>query len=154
MDVNKMDEDYFNSLLSQREANPDNLTTQRRIDNCMQDNFKNTVGDDVNCYREFVPGQPWMSREQRERQDLNIIMDEIEVSISVLKHKTAALHIVYDILDQAVTCGSGGRDLARDIQDAIKDHDREDSKRNRRMKEKVQTQSVQTDRINLINKVD
>ena len=83
--VDKMDEDYFNSLLKQREAHPGNPTTQRRIDSFMKDNFRKTEEDDISCYREFVPGQPWMSRAQKKREDLYTTMNEIEVSISVLR---------------------------------------------------------------------
>ena len=146
MDVNKMDEDYFRSLLTQREAHPDNLATQRRIDDFVQNNFKPTGGNDIHGFREFVPGRPWLSREEREIQEYNLIMDEVESSIAILKSKTAALNIVYDVLDKAVTCGREGRNLARDIKEAIKNQDKEASNQNRRMKEEVQIHSGQTDR--------
>ena len=113
----------------------------------MRDNFRNTKEDDVNCYKEFVPGQPWMSREQRKRKDLDTTMDEIEVSIS--KHKTDAFLIVYDILKQATTFEREGRDLAQEIQKALEDDAKEESRknRNRRQKESLKTQSVQNDQI-------
>ena len=146
MDVTKMDEDYFRSLLTDREAKPDDQATQRRIDDFVQKYCKPTGGNDIHGFREFIPGKPWLSREEREIQEYNIMMDEVESSIAILKTKIATLNNIYDVLDKAVTCGREGRNLARDIEELIKHQEKVASKQNRRIKEEVQTHSVQTDR--------
>ena len=145
MDVTKMDEDYFRSLLTDREAKPDDQATQRRIDDFVQNNFKPTGGNDIHGFREFIPGKPWLSREEREIQEYNIMMDEVESSIAILKTKIATLNNIYDVLDKAVTCGREGRNLARDIEELIK-HQAKVASRNRGMKEEVQIHAGQTDR--------
>ena len=140
-DMDKMDADYFQHLLGQKEAHPDNPATHRRFNNFVQENFKNTGGYGASNYREFIPGQPWMSKEQKDHEDLHRILDEVETSISVLKHKTAALHIGYDLIDQAVARGND-RNLAQNIREAIDDHDKKNSKKYRNF-----SPAVQTDRI-------
>ena len=115
----------------------------------MEDKFRRTEEDDVSCYREFVPGQPWMSRQQKKREDLHTTMNEIEVAISVLRHKTAALRIVYDILEHAATSDREDRNLAQEIKQALQVKGREESRRNRdrRQKDSLKTQSVQDDQM-------
>ena len=140
-DMDKMDADYFQHLLGQKETYPDNPATHRRFNNFVQENSKNTGGYEASKYREFIPGQPWMSKEQKDHEDLHRILDEVETSISILKHKTAALHIGYDLIDQAVARGND-RNLAQNIKEAIYDHDKKNSKLYRNF-----SPSAQTDRI-------
>ena len=144
-DMDKMDSDYFQHLLDQKEKYPDNPATHKRFNTFVQGNFQNTGGYGASNYREFIPGQPWMSKEQKDHEELIRILDEVETSISVLNHKTAALHIGYDLIDQAVARGND-RNLAQNIREAIDDHDKKNSKKYRNF-----SPVVQTDRRNDFN---
>ena len=134
-DVEQMDTDYFHSLLSQRAADPDNSAIQRRIDNFLSENFRDNTGMDDDDYREFVPGQTWLSREQR-RQDLDTTMDGIEVAIS--RHKTNACLLVSDILQKAKTFENEGRNLAAEIQKALREDEKAETRKNRNRRQQTQ----------------
>ena len=136
-DMDKLDSDYFQHLLDQKEKYPDNPATHKRLNTFAQRHFKNTEDYGANNYREFIPGQPWMSKEQKDHEELIRILDEVETSISVLNHKTAALHIGYDLIDQAVARGND-RNLAQNIREAIDDHDKKNSKKYRNFSPVVQ----------------
>ena len=124
--VEQMDTDYFNSLLTQRAADPENSAIQRRIDNYLSENCRNTTEMDDD-YREFVPGQVWLSREQR-RLDLDTTMDGIEVAIS--RHKKNACLLVSDILQKAKAFEKEGRNLATEIHKALREDEKAERRRN------------------------
>ena len=122
--VEEMDTKYFHSLLTQRAEDPENSAIQRRIDKYLSENCRSTTEMDDD-YREFIPGQVWLSRKQR-RLDLDSTMTGIELAIS--KHKTNACLLVSDILQKAEAFEKEGRSLAKEIQKALRD----DEKANRR----------------------
>ena len=122
--VEEMDTKYFHSLLTQRAEDPNNSAIQRKIDKYLSENCRGTTEIDDD-YREFIPGQVWLSRKQR-RLDLDSTMTGIELAIS--KHKTNACLLVSDILQKAEAFEKEGRSLAKEIQKALRD----DEKANRR----------------------
>ena len=133
--VEQMDTDYFQSLLSQRAADPDNSAIQRRIDNFLTENSRDNSGMDDDDYREFIPGQTWLSREQRRKQDLDTTLNGIETAIS--RHKKNACHIVSDILQQALAYENEGRSLTAEIHKALR-NEKEKSRKNRNRRQQTQ----------------
>ena len=134
--VKQMDADYFQSLLSQRAADPHNSAIQRRIDNFLTETSRDNSGMDDDDYREFIPGQTWFSREQRRKQDLNTTLNGIETAIS--RHKTNACQIVSDILQQALAYENEGRILTAEIQKALKTDEKEESRMTKNRRQQTQ----------------
>ena len=124
--VEDMDTKYFHSLLNQRAADPGNSAIQKRIDKYLSEHCSNDTDMDDD-YKEFVPGEVWLSRAQR-RLDLDTTMNGIEDAIS--RHKTNACLLVSDILQKAEAFEKEGRNLAKEIQKAIKGDEKTDRRRN------------------------
>ena len=130
--VEQMDAAYFQSLLSRRAADPNNPAIQRRIDNFLTEQSRDNSGMHDDDFREFIPGQIWLSREERRKQDLDTTLNGIETAIST--HKKNACQIVSDILHQALAYENEGRILTAEIQKALKADEKEEYRmtRNRR----------------------
>ena len=153
--VEQMDSDYFKSLLAQRAADPDNAVILRRIDNFLSNSSRDNIGVDENGYREFIPGQPWLSQAETRRRDLDTAMEGIESAIQ--KHKTNAYTIVYDILKQAKSFETEGRNMATEIQRARRDdakaearkhrHNSRQETQDRRNRENLKTQFATDDQV-------
>ena len=137
-DIEKMDTDYFQALLSQRAEDPDNAAIQKRIDNFLTtlDSPRDNTDVDEDGFREFIPGQQWMSRAERRRQDLDVTMDGIEDAIT--RQKTNAFMITYDILKQAQSYERQGRSLSKEIQKALKEDERVETKKKKNKRQQTQ----------------
>ena len=134
--VEQMDEAYFQSLLSQRAADPNNPAIQRRIDNFLTEHSRENSGMSGDDFREFVPGQTWLSREERRKQDLGTTLTGIETAMST--HKKNAWQIVFDILHQALAYENEGHILTAEIQKALKADEKEESRRTRNRRQQTQ----------------
>ena len=134
--VEQMDEAYFQSLLSQRAADPNNPAIQRRIDNFLTEHSRNNSGMSGDDFKEFIPGQTWLSREERRKQDLDTTLNGIETAIST--HKKNACQIVSDILHQALAYENEGRILTAEIQKALKADKNEESRMTRNRRQQTQ----------------
>ena len=135
-DVEQMDEAYFQSLLSQRAADPNNPAIQRRIDNFLTENSRKSSEMFTDDFREFIPGQTWLSREERRKQDLDTTLNGIETAIST--HKKNACQIVSDILHQALAYENEGRILTAEIQKALKADKNEESRMTKNRRQQTQ----------------
>ena len=85
-------------------------------DNKDDDVPKDIKEDDIS---EFVPGQPWMSQEERRRRDLAITMHQIEHSI--LKQKVDSYQVAYEILLHAEDFEREGRNMKQEIRRVLSD---------------------------------
>ena len=90
-----MDTDYFQSLLSQRAADPDNSAIQRRIDNFLTENSRDNSGMDDDDYRKFIPGQTWLSREQRRKQDLDTTLMALKLPYPDIRKMHVTLFLTF-----------------------------------------------------------
>ena len=135
-DVEQMDAAYFQSLLSQRAADPNNPAIQRRIDNFLTEHSRDNSGMHDDDFREFIPGQTWLSREERRKQDLDTTLNGIETAIST--HKKNACQIVSDILHQALAYENEGRILTAEIQKALKADEKEEHRMTRNRRQQTQ----------------
>ena len=134
--VEQMDEAYLTSLLAQRAADPNNPVIQRRIDTFIAETSKDNTEMTDDDFKEFVPGERWLSREERRQRDLGTALTGLETAIST--HKKNAWQIVFDVLHQALKYESEGNILTAEIKKALKADDKEDSRRTKNRRQQVQ----------------
>ena len=140
--VEQMDEAYFQSLLAQRATDPNNPVIQRRIDNFLAETSKDNAEKADDEYREFVPGERWLSREERKQKDLDAALNGLQTAIST--HKKNAWEIVFDVLHQALKYEYEGNILTAEhiltaeIKKAIKADDKEESRRTKNRRQQTQ----------------
>ena len=134
--VEQMDEAYLTSLLAQRAADPNNPVIQRRIDTFLAETSKDNAEMNDDDYKEFVPGERWLSREERRQKDLGTALNGLETAIST--HKKNAWQIVFDVLHQALKYESEGNILTAEIKKALKADDKEDSRRTKNRRQQIQ----------------
>ena len=140
--VEQMDEAYFQSLLAQRAADPNNPVIQRRIDNFLAETSKDNAEMTDDEYREFVPGERWLSREERKQKDLDETLTGLQTAIS--KHKKNAWEIVFDVLHQALKYEYEGNILTakhiltKEIKQAIKEDDKKEPRRMKNRRQQTQ----------------
>ena len=134
--VEQMDEAYLTSLLAQRAADPNNPVIQRRIDTFIAETSKDNAEMTDDDFKEFVPGERWLSREERRQKNLGTALNGLETAIST--HKKNAWQIVFDVLHQALKYESEGNILTAEIKKALKADDKEDSRRTKNRRQQVQ----------------
>ena len=134
--VDQMDEAYFQSLLAQRAADPSNPAIQRRIDNFLTENSKKDDGMTEDDYKEFVPGEKWLSRQERRQKDLGTALTGLETAIST--HKKNAWQIVFDVLHQALAYENEGQFLTAEIKKALKAEEKDESRGTKNRRQQIQ----------------
>ena len=135
-DVDQIDAAYFQSLLSRRAVDPNNPAIQRKIDNFLTETSRDSSGMHQDDFKEFIPGEKWLSREERRKQDLDTTLTGIEAAIAT--HKKNACQIVSDILHQALAYENEGRILTAEIQKALKEDETEEFRMTRNRRQQTQ----------------
>ena len=135
-DVDQIDAAYFQSLLSRRAVDPNNPAIQRKIDNFLTETSRGGSRMHQDDFKEFIPGEKWLSREERRKQDLDTTLTGIEAAIAT--HKKNACQIVSDILHQALAYENEGRILTAEIQRALKEDETEEVKMTRNRRQQTQ----------------
>ena len=125
-DVQKMDIDYMQHLLHQKDDNiRDAHTLDKKFkgllkgfteENNKDDEQKNIKDDGISV---FVPGQKWMSQEERREKDLAATMQQIENSI--LRQTINSYQIAYEILLHAESFEREGRNMKQEIRRILSD---------------------------------
>ena len=114
--VEHEDTDCLHDLLEGR-RNQQSFKLEKEVSRFQHDESQDREEDDLTTIAEFVPGRPWMSRQARKREDLQLTMHQIEKSFQT--HKTDTLKVVYEILKKDKEFHLQGRNFMEDIQEAL-----------------------------------
>ena len=87
-------------------------------------------------YKEFVPGERWLSREERRQKDLGTALTGLETAIST--HKKNAWQNVFDVLHQALAYENEGHILTAEIKKALRADEKEESRRTKNRRQQIQ----------------
>ena len=126
--VDQLDEAYFQYLLKERAANPNNPEIQKKIDKLLAENSKK---DDImpeDDFVAFVPGEKWLSKQERRQKDLGTALDGLKTAIST--HKTNAWQLVFDVLHQALAYEREGNLLTTEIKKALRAEEKDEPRGN------------------------
>ena len=134
--VDQMDEAYFQYLLAERAADPSNPAIQRRIDRFLAENSKKDDGMTEDDFKEFVPGEKWLSRQERRQKDLGTALTGLETAIST--HKKNAWQIVFDVLHQALAYENEGQILTAEIKKALKAEEKDEPRGTKNRRQQIQ----------------
>ena len=134
--VDQMDETYFQYLLAERAADPSNPAIQRRIDRFIAASSKKDDEITEDDFKEFVPGEKWLSRQERRQKDLGTALNGLETAIST--HKKNAWQLVFDVLHQALAYENEGQILTAEIKKALKAEEKDEPRGTKNRRQQIQ----------------
>ena len=76
----------------------------------------------------FVPGEKWLSKQERRQKDLGTALDGLKTAIST--HKTNAWQLVFDVLHQALAYEREGNLLTTEIKKALRAEEKDEPRGN------------------------
>ena len=135
-DVDQMDETYFQHLLAEREGDPSNPAIQRRIDRFFSETSKKDDRMPEDDFVAFVPGEKWLSKQERRQKDLGTALDGLKTAIST--HKTNAWQLVFDVLHQALAYEKEGKLLTTEIKKALEAEEKDEPRGTKERRQQIQ----------------
>ena len=135
-DVDHMDETYFQHLLAEREGDPSNPAIQRRIDRFFPETSKKDDRMPEDDFVAFVPGEKWLSKQERRQKDLGTALNSLETAIYT--HKKNAWQLVFDVLHQALAYENEGNILTNEIKKALKAEEKDEPRGTKNRRQQLQ----------------